>query len=57
MGLFSKMPSSKDVERARANLDVAHRDAERASDERSERFWNDYEVRNGKGSVKRSGRA
>lgn len=34
MGWFSKMPSSKDVERATANLDAAHRDAVRAREQR-----------------------
>lgn len=57
MGLFSKMPSSKDVERARANLDTARRGAERASKERDAAFWEDYERRNGKGSVDWSGGA
>ena len=51
MGLFRRMPSSKDAERARANLDAARKDAERASKERDAAFWEDYERRNGPGSV------
>ena len=51
MGLFRKMPSAKDTERAIANLDAARKDAERASKERSAQFWEDYERRNGPGSV------
>ena len=51
MGLFRRMPSSEDVAQARANMDATRKDAERASTERDAAFWEDYERRNGPGSV------
>lgn len=46
-----RMPSDKDAEQARANLDAAWKDARRASTERDAAFWEDHEQRNGPGSV------
>jgi hypothetical protein len=47
MGLFSKMPSPESTEQARANLADDLQAAERASEERSARFWNDHAHSNG----------
>lgn len=38
-------------ERARAAMDQGWKDARRASEERGAAFWEDYERRNGPGSV------
>ncbi|MEV7140747.1 hypothetical protein [Streptomyces tauricus] len=51
MGVFRKYPSSKDVARARENLNTDRKTAERDSKARAARFWETYEKRNGKGSV------
>lgn len=56
MGWFRRMPSTEDAAQAAANLDAARQDAERASKERDAAFWEDYERRNGEGSVDWTGR-
>jgi hypothetical protein len=58
MGLFSRNSSSNSqAETARANLAADFQAAERVSKERDAKFWEDYERRNGPGSVDWSGGA